>query len=300
MHPDHAGDDVRVTGTGAAAHDGGGDRCAHLFDKITELRNRTLAADDTAAHQDEGLLGLVQHGNQLVHIAVVRFGDLHVQTVRVSSQQSGQPAVAMMLTQGQGGEVHLLGGDVLQNIDQDGAGTAAAGDGESLSDDVCQLGGVLDQIVALGNGQGDAGDVYLLEGVLADQALAHVDGDEHHGGRIHVGGSNASDQIGGARAGGGEAHAHLAGGAGVAVCRVRGALFMGRQNMTDLLAIAVKLKLIVDVQNCAAGITKDGVNALFQQALHHDLGCGYFHWDAASFVVVILIFQTKAWSGTRG
>ena len=69
--------------------------------------------------------------------------------------------------------------------------------------------------------------------------------------------------------------------------------------MTDLLAIAVKLKLIVDVQNRAAGITKDGVNALFQQALHHDLGCGYFHWDAASFVMVILIFQTKGPSGTE-
>ena len=58
-----------------------------------------------------------------------------------------------------------------------GPGTAGPRDVERLGDDPRQVVGVADQVVVLGHRQGDAVDVDLLEGVLADQAAGHVAGD---------------------------------------------------------------------------------------------------------------------------
>ncbi len=55
------------------------------------------------------------------------------------------------------------------------------------------------------------------------------------------------------------------------------ALFVGGQNVTDFFIVSMELELVVDLQDRAAGIAKDGINALLQQTLHHDLGCFHFH-----------------------
>ena len=69
---------------------------------------------------------------------------------------------------------------VLGDVDVDGPGAAGARDVERLGEDARQVVGVADQEVVLGHRQRDAGDVDLLEGVLADQRAGHVAGDGDH------------------------------------------------------------------------------------------------------------------------
>ena len=168
-------------------------------------------------------------------------------------------------------DLHRGGGDVLQKVDEHRAGPSRGGHGEGLAHDVGDSLGVPHQIGGLGDGHGDAGDVHLLEGVLAQQRFAHVAGDEHHGGGVHIGGGDAGGQVGGAGAAGGKADAHLAGGAGIAVGGVGGPLLVGRQNMVYF--VFVVIQLVIDIQDGPAGIPEDGVHLLLQQALHDGL-CG--------------------------
>ena len=85
-----------------------------------------------------------------------------------------------------------------------------------------------------------------------------------------MGGGDAGGQVGGAGAGGGEAHTHLSGGAGIAVCGVGGALLVGGQNVADPALIPVQF--VIDVQDGAAGIAEDSVHLLFQQTFQDGLG----------------------------
>ena len=61
-------------------------------------------------------------------------------------------------------------------------------------------------------------------------------------------------------------------GAGVAVRRVGGALLMGGEYVAD--AVPVAVKLVIEIQNGAAGIPENGVHILLQQALHDGFGGG--------------------------
>ena len=63
-----------------------------------------------------------------------------------------------------------------------GPGPAAAGDVERLVHHARQVVDVLDQVIVLGAGPGDAGGVGLLEGVVADQVRRHLAGqaDDRH------------------------------------------------------------------------------------------------------------------------
>ena len=90
-----------------------------------------------------------------------------------------------------------------------------------------------------------------------------------------MGGGDASGQVRGAGAGGGKAHPHLAGGPGIAVRRVGGALLMSGQDVVNLVPVAVQL--VVHIQDRAAGVAEHGVDPLLQQALHDRLGCADFH-----------------------
>ena len=270
VHPHHAGEQGVVSGAGPAAHDGGAHRGVQPLHEGAELRHRPLRADHAAPHQHHGPLGLGDELQQLVDVPLV--GLRAFQLPVGAAQQGGQPPVVGVLRQGEVLVLPLGGGDILGDVHQHRAGAAGPGDGEGLPDHVRQLVHVLHQEVAFGDGHGDSGDVHLLEGVLADEVLADVAGDEHHGGGVVVGGGDSGDQVGGPGAGGGEAHAHLPGGPGVAVGGVGRALLVGGEVVVDLLVIAVKLKLVVDVEDGAAGVAEHRVHPLLQQAFHDDLG----------------------------
>ena len=84
----------------------------------------------------------------------------------------------------------LLLQGVLGDVDVDGPGAAGAREVERLGDDARDVVGVADQVVVLGHRQRDAGDVDLLEGVLADQRAGHVAGDRDHRDRVQLGGGD--------------------------------------------------------------------------------------------------------------
>ncbi len=119
----------------------------------------------------------------------------------------------------------------------------------------------------LHDGPGNTDHVRFLEGVLADQVALHLAGQHHHGNRIHVGGGNTGDGIGGAGAGGDQHHAGLAGGTGIAVRRMGRRLFMAHQYVGHL---AVLEQGVVYVQNRATGIAENVLYTfVFQSAGDH-------------------------------
>ena len=118
--------------------------------------------------------------------------------------EAGQPGDDLVL--GRVGRAGLLLEGVLGDVDVDRARPPGPGDVERLGDDARQVVGVADQVVVLGHRQGDAVDVDLLEGVLADQRAGHVAGDrdDRHG--VQERRPDAGDEVRRARAG--RAHAH--------------------------------------------------------------------------------------------
>ena len=268
VHADHAGGEGVVAGETAAAHQGDSNGSVHLFGKLTELLVGT-AANHAAAADQQRLLGLLDHLQQDVHVVLVGLGLLGLmddtQILDAAAGAIFRPVDEFVF------DLLIGTGDVLQEVDQDGAGTAAGGHGECLTHHVGDLVGIAHQEGCLGDGHGDAGGVNLLEGVLTQQVFTHVAGDEHHGRGIQISGGNTGGQVGGTGSGGGETNAYLAGRTGITVGCMGSALLVGGQDMTDLALIAVEL--IIQVQDRTAGITENGIDVLLQQTLHDGLCC---------------------------
>ena len=154
----------------------------------------------------------------------------------------------------------LLG--IFGDVDQHRAGASGFRDVERFANRRGHFIGAGHQIVVLGDGQGDAGDVGFLKGVGAQQLAAHLSGDADDRNRIHHRGGDAGHHIGGAGARCSNRYAYSAGGAGVAVGHVGCALFMPHQNVVD---VAV-LERVVRRQNRAAGIAENRLHAFALQA----------------------------------
>jgi hypothetical protein len=86
----------------------------------------------------------------------------------------------------------------------------------------------------LGNGLRDTGNVYLLEGVLANKRSGYLTGDGYHGRGIEVSIGNPGYQVGSPRARGSHAYSYLARSSGIAISGMGSALFMSYQNMAKL------------------------------------------------------------------
>ncbi len=170
-------------------------------------------------------------------------------------------------------ELAGLRGDVLGNVHQHRPGAPGGGEVERLLDGDGEVLHVLHQEVVLHAGPRDADRVALLERVLADGVRRHLSGDDHHRDRIHVRRGNAGDRVGDARTGGHQAHADLVRGARVAVGRVHRALLVPHQDVAHLVLLEQR---VIDVQHRTARVAEEGVDALFLQAAHHDLGAGEF------------------------
>ena len=194
------------------------------------------AADHTAAADQHGLFGFRNHLHQLFHVIQIRLRHFQAAGVGPADQRRQMPGGGVLL-QRQRLVVALGAGHVPGDVDDHRTGAAAAGQREGLPHCVRQLCHIPHQIGGFRNRHRNAGNVHLLKRIPADEVLGHVAGDKDHRGGIHVRGGDAGCQVRGAGTGGGEAHAHLAGAAGVAVRRVGGPLLMGSQNMGDLLAV---------------------------------------------------------------
>ena len=151
-----------------------------------------------------------------------------------------------------------------------GPGRPDLRDLESLAQGGRDFVGTGDEVVVLGDGQGDAGDVDFLEGVGAEDLGGDLAGDADDGDGVEHGGGDAGDEIGGAGAGSGDGNADLARGAGVAVGHVRGALLVADEDVAD----GEFAERVVGGQDGAAGIAEDLGDAFADQRGPEDLRAG--------------------------
>ena len=124
----------------------------------------------------------------------------------------------------------------------------------------------------LGDGEGDTGDVDLLEGVGADLRAGHVPGDGHQGHGVQKGGGDARDQVGSPGAAGGDDHPGPPRGAGVAVGGVGRALLVGGEDVAELVPVLVQG--VVDVDDLPAGVAEDHLAALLDKCSDNDVSAG--------------------------
>ena len=182
---------------------------------------------------------------------------------------------------GEGNALRVNGRDqrllhVLGDVDDHGAGTTGAGEVKGLLEDARQIVGVEHEVGVLHDRQGHAEEVGFLEGAFADVFLENLSGDGHHRGGIHEGVGDGRDEIGGAGAAGGHAHADLAGGAGVALGGERAALFVAGEDDADFVGAGQGL---VQLLGSAARIGEDDVHPFARQALDDDVGAFHFTAD---------------------
>ena len=159
--------------------------------------------------------------------------------------------------------------NVLGHVDEHGAGAIGLGNAERLANGVSQFLDRLHEIVVLRDGQRDARDVDLLEGVGADEGVGHVARDSNERGGVKVGSGDASHKVGGTGARGGNDDADLAGGAGITVGCVGGSLLMGGQDMVNL--VLILKDGVVNVNDLASGITEDRLAALLNERADDDV-----------------------------
>ena len=136
---------------------------------------------------------------------------------------------------------------------------------EGLVDGGGQMLDILDQVVVLGAGPGDAHDVHFLKGVVADQAGGHLAGEHHDGDGVQVGRGNARHRVGGAGARGHQGHPHLGRGPGIAVGGVDRSLFVAYQDMPD---VGGPGQFVIDIEDHPAGVTEDVFDSLPLQTFH--------------------------------
>ena len=178
--------------------------------------------DDAAAGVDHGTFGVPHHLGGAADLAGVAVGiDL----------VAGQ----MDLVDGLVVRVGLE--DVLGDVDQHRAGTAAGGKVERLVDDLGQFADVLDEEVVLGAGACDAEGVGFLEGVATDEFAGDLAGDGDYRDGVHQGVDEPGNEVGRTRAGGGAANADLTGGSREAFGGEAGILFVADEDMADRVVV---------------------------------------------------------------
>ena len=135
-----------------------------------------------------------------------------------------------------------------------------------------QVGDVFDQIIVFGAGPGDADGVAFLERVVADEMRRHLSGDDDERDRIAQRIGQAGDRVGGARSGGDQHGADLAGRARITLGRMHGALLVPDQ---DVVHFVLLKQGVVDRQHRATGIAKKVLDALIGKCLDHHFRAGH-------------------------
>ena len=138
-----------------------------------------------------------------------------------------------------------------------GPGRPERGDLEGLADGRGDVLGAGDEVVVLGDGEGDAGDVDFLKCVGAEDLGGDLSGDGDEGNAVEHGCRYPRDQICCARPGGGHAYSDLSGGAGVAVRHVGRALLVAHEDVVD----GELAQRVVDGEDGSAGVAEDGSDA---------------------------------------
>ena len=195
-------------------------------------------------------------------------GQLELARVAVHVRAEARQAGDDLLLGGVLGARLLLEG-VLRDVDVDRARPAGPGDVERLREGTRELVRIADQVVVLGHRQGDAVDVDLLEGVLADERGRHVAGDRDHRDRVEERRADPGDEVRRARAARPEADADPTGDPRVPIGRVGAALLVADEHVAQLRVVA---EHVVEGQHDAARVPEEDVDALTEERLADDIG----------------------------
>ena len=158
---------------------------------------------------------------------------------------------------------------VLGDVDVDGPGRPVRARWNASATTRGMSSAFADQVVVLRHRQRDAGDVDLLERVLADQRAGHVAGDRDHRDRVELRGGDAGHEVRRAGAAGAHAHADPAGRPGVAVGGVAAALLVADEDVAELGVVAQD---VVERQDDAARVAEEDVDALADERLAERVG----------------------------
>ena len=216
VHAQHAGVQLVGAREGSLAHQAVADRGLNLFRQFPHLRGSS-GSGGPASHKQEGLFGRGDHCRRPVQILLAD---------QICHRRNFLRLLRCVFT--------YIRGYILGYIHQHRARPAGSGDLKCLADGFCQNIHILDNDAVFGHRHGDAGDIHLLETVLAQKGGPHVGRNSHYRNGIHIGGGNAGDQIGGAGAAGGKAHAHFSRSSGITVRRMGRALLVGGEDVPDL------------------------------------------------------------------
>jgi hypothetical protein len=247
VHARHA-DEIRMLGRERAqTHQRVYGRRVDAFHELAQLRGRARG-HDPAARVHQRPFGFLDDLRRAPDLPGVAFGE---DLVARQMNRRHRLVVALALQ-------HIFG-----DVHQHRSGPPGGRHVEGFMHNLRQIFQALHQVVVLGAGARDAEGVGLLKGVAADQPRGHLpgDGDDRNG--IHHGVHQAGGQVGGARAGCGAAHAHLAGGARKPLRRERRILFVTHQHMADRMLV----QGIVERQGHAARIAEDALDPFAGQAL---------------------------------
>ena len=256
---DHAHVQRMLCGKQGQTHHGGDRGNARAGNQLPQFLLRTRQ-EHAAAGADHGTLRLgdgLRHPHDLLVVA---------------------PDTGVVAPDGhavrENGVLHHLLLDIDRDVNEHRAGPAAGGNVKGLADDLGKPGGVLDQIAVFNKRSHCAGDIHLLEDVPAQQAGGHLPGDRHQGDRIHISGGNAGDEVGGAGAGGHDAHAGLSRDPGIARGHMSGILLGPNQGIADP---GCRHQRIHNGTDGGAGVAENAFYPFPQEALHQNLCACHLH-----------------------
>ena len=246
---------------GSLAHQGGGDRQAEAFGQLFHGVMGT-AADGAATDVEQGATGLADQGQGRRNGLGVGAG------WQLESRWNRRARSHWRV-------VKFLEADVLGYVDQHRAGPATGCNQKGFSHDSADVAGIAHHPGVLHDRQGYAEDVCFLEGVGANRGPRHLPGDHHHRHRVHLGGGDAGDQVGGAGPRGSKADANFACGSGVGISRMGAALLMAHQDVLQPATGLCLVQFVVDGQDRAAGIAKDVAHSMAMQGIHQGIAAVY-------------------------
>ena len=256
VHTLHTQEPGMVGGDTGDTHHGAAHGSIDLVRQLQQLC-LGLAGDQAAAEVDKGLRGGIDGIRRLLD------ADLLGRLLRLRQHRSVRLVII-------GRHLHIL-----RHIHQHRAGTAGGRQLEGFPDGIRQVLDAANEVVVLGDRQRDTGNIDLLEAIGADDGIGNIAGDGHHGDGVQISGGDAGDQVGSAGAGGGDTHAHLTGGTGIAVSSVGSALLMGGQHMLQLALVFIKG--VINIDDLTAGIAEHNIDPLLDQSSHDNIRTGQLH-----------------------
>ena len=260
MHPRQSGELRIGARQSTQAHQRVGARIAQQADKARQL-GRCVAQDHAAARVEHRALRVEQKLHRLLDLPGVPLRH------RVVRAQRNRFRV---------GEFGRRLRHVLRNIDEHGSRSSGRRKIKSFLDRDSEVLHVFDEEVVLDTRPCDADGVAFLERVLADRMRRHLPGDDDQRNRIHIRRRDAGNRVGDARTRRHERDTDLVRRARIAVRSMHGALLVPHQ---DVLHFVLLEQLVVDVEDSAARIAEDVLDAFFLQAADRDFRTGELHYS---------------------